>query len=190
MNPIIQDIKTKLNIKGGVFIDMEIEDYIKDIDPSKHLEFFKALSGGEFEYKNPMDRIAMVAKKFKAERMDTLLAGTREQAKAMYDKFYIESAYMLEHCTKNRDIIQNDRDFFRGIDYENLKKTDGSLVYTKQELYVLDYLGGGDWLMDIRFASNSKEVIDKIESVIKNAVVAKYGNQPMINLQVKKMISK
>lgn len=187
MSQLIEDIKTKLNIKGGVFIDMEIEDYIKDIDQSKHLEFFKALSGGDFDYKNPMDRIAMTAKKFKQERTDNLLAGTHEQAKMMYDKFYGQCCAMLDYTQKNRDRHPNDREFFKGLPYEILEQVDGTKTYTKQELYVLNELGGGEWLIGIRLALSSKEVIDKIEAVIKKALTTKYSSQA-ISHDIKKMI--
>lgn len=189
MNQLIEDIKTKLNIKGGVFIDMEIEDYIKHIDPSQYLEFFKDLSGDGFGYKNPMDRIAMTAKKFKQARTDNLLSGTREQAKAMYDKFYRESAAMLDFTCKNRNKYPSDREFFRSVDYSSLRRKDGGDAYTRQEIYVLNELGAGDFLLGIRLALSSKEVIDKIESVIKKAVMTKYDQQTISN-NVTKMLKR
>ena len=188
MQNFIQDIKTKLNIKGGIYVDAEIEDYINEIDPSQHLEFFKALSGGEYEYKNAMDRIAMTAKKFKTEKTDNLLAGTREQAKAMYDKFYSESMAMLDYTAKNREKYPSDKDFFNGLPYEILKRTDGTPTYTKQELYVLNQLGAGEFLLGIRLALSSKEIIDKIERTINEAVITKYNKQQAISYEVKNLI--
>ena len=73
--------------------------------------------------------------------------------------------------------------------YESLKNTDGSNTYDKKELYVLNELGGGSWLIDVRFYQNSKEVIDRIEAIIKNAMIAKYDGQKEIsNGKVMKMI--
>lgn len=180
MQDFIDDIKTKLNIKGGRFIDAEIEEYINGIDKSQHLEFFKALSGDEYQYKNAMDRISIVAKRFKNEKTDNILAGTREQAKAMYDKFYYECCAMLDYAQKNRSKVPNDREFFMNVPYSELKCTDGSPAYTKQELFVLNALGGGEWLIDIRLALSSKDVIDRIEKIIRDAVLAKYNNQNRI----------
>jgi len=177
MNQLIEDIKAKLNIKGGVFIDMEIEEYIQDIDASRHIEFFKALSGGDFEFKSAMDRIAIVAKRFKTEKTELLLEGTRDQAKAMYDKFYAESCSMLDFTQKNRDKYPSDKEFFLSVKYDTLKRTDGTNSYTKQEMYVLNELGGGEWLRCIRLALNSNDLINKIEAIIKKAVITKYGNQ-------------
>lgn len=180
MQDFIDDIKTKLNIKGGRFIDAEIEEHISSIDKSQHLEFFKALSGDEHQYKNAMDRISIVAKRFKNAKTDNILAGTREQAKAMYDKFYYESCAMLDYIQENRDKVPNDREFFKNVPYGELKRTDGSPAYTKQELFVMNALGGGEWLMDIKLAPSSKDVIDKIEKIIREAVLTKYNNQNSI----------
>ena len=187
---LIQDIKSKLKIDGSFFVDAELQDYIKDIPQDKYLEFFKALSGNEYQYKNAMDRVAMTAKRFKAEQTDSLLASTGMQAKEMYDKFYHECCKMLDYARENREKIPNDREFFVNMPYEALKRTDGTNAYTKQELYVLNALGGGNWLIDIRFATNSKEVIDKIEFIIKKAVLIKYSqnNGLQINSNVRKII--
>jgi hypothetical protein len=190
MQNFIQDIKTKLNIKGGIYIDAEIEDYINEIDTSKHLEFFKALSGGEYEYKNAMDRIAMTAKKFKNEKTDNLLAGTHDQAKEMYNKFYSECCSMLDYTCKNREKHPSDTEFFLNMPYDELKRKDGTQTYTKQELYVLNALGGGEWLLGIRLALSTKDIIDKIERVIREATLTKYSNQPAISYEVKKMLTK
>ena len=187
-NKLIQEIKQKLNISGGMFIDSEIESYIDEIPENKYIEFFKALSGGEYEYKNAMDRIAMTAKKFKTERTDNLLAGTHDQAKEMYNKFYSECCSMLDYTCKNREKHPNDTEFFLNMPYEALKRKDGTQTYTKQELYVLNALGGGEFLLGIRLALSSKNIIDKIERVIKEAVMTKYSNQPAISYEVKKMI--
>ena len=183
---LIEDIKTKLNIKGGVFIDMEIEDHIKHIDQSQYLEFFKALSGDEFGYKNPMDRIAIVASRFKKQKEDNLLAGTRDQAKEMYDKFYSECCAMLDYCRDNRDKVENDREFFLKTPYNALKRKDGSKTYTDREVWVLKALGAGEWLIEIRFQDNSKAVVDKIEKIIKDAITTKYSNQVGIDNKIVK----
>lgn len=191
MQDFIDDIKTKLNIKGGRFIDAEIEEHINSIDKSQHLEFFKALSGDEYQYKNAMDRISIVANRFKNEKTDSILAGTREQAKEMYNKFYYESCAMLDYTQKNRDKVPNDREFFRNVPHGELKRTDGSPVYTKQELFVLNALGGGEWLIDIRLALSSKDVVDKIEKIIREAVLTKYNNQSRIeNKRVVQMLKR
>lgn len=190
MQNFIQDIKTKLNIKGGIFIDGEIESYINEIEPSRHLEFFKALSGGEYEFKNAMDRIAMTAKKFKTEKTDNLLAGTREQAKDMYHKFYCECCIMLDYTCANREKHPNDTVFFTTLQYDTLRRKDGTPTYTKQELYALNQLGAGEFLLGIRLALSSKEIIDKIERVITDAVMTKYSNKQTISHEVKKVIGR
>ena len=169
MNQLIQDIKTKLNIQGGGFIDAEIESYIEDIKPEQYLEFFKALSGDDYAYKNAMDRIAIVAKSFKTRREDSLFSETPTMAKDCYDKFYHINASMTTYAQENRDKVPNDREFFINMDYSTQIKG-----MTAQDLYVLDELGGGEWIMDIKFITNSKDAIDKIENIIKNAITSKY----------------
>lgn len=185
---LIDSIKKKLKLEDGFFIDAEIEDYIKDIPEDRCLDFFKALSGDEYNYKNAMDRISIVASKFKAENTKLLLGGTKEQAKAMYDKFYYECCTMLDYTQNNRSTIPNDREWFRSLKYEDLKRKDGTKSYTQQELYVLNELGGGNWLIDIRFADNSQVVIDKIEKIISSAILTKYQGGTAISSNVRKMI--
>ena len=55
-----------------------------------------------------------------------------------------------------------------------INKKDNTKLLTKQDLYILDELGGGEWVMNIKFITNSKEAIDKIENIIKNAITEKY----------------
>ena len=174
MMNLIKDIKTKLNIDGGGFIDAEIESYLEGIKPEDYLSFFKALSGDEYAYKNAMDRIAIVSSKFKGAERDELFKETHSMAKECYDKIYALNASMTTYSQENRDKVPNDRDFFINIDYSALVDKIGAKVLTKQDLYILDELGGGEWVMNIKFITHSKEAIDKIERIIKSAITAKY----------------
>lgn len=184
MKVLIAEIKKKLGIDGGYYIDAEIEDYIQNVDKSQYLEFFKALSGSH-EFSKPIDRIANVAKRFTSKKKDLILAGTHEQAKAMYDKFEREHSLMTDYTQDNRDKVPNDREFFVNVDYSKVKRKfkdsdDYENVYTKQELYVLNELGGGAWLYDIRFKQNSSEIVDTIEKIIKDAKIEKHLKQNAI----------
>ena len=187
MKTLVAEIKQKLGIDGGMYIDAEIESYIQHIDKSKYFEFFKALSGSH-EFAKPIDRIANVAKRFENNETSKLLAGVREQAKAMYDKLYAENCAMTDYAQANRDKVPNDRDFFVNMDYSKLKRKDGTPTYTKKELYVLTELGGGSWLCDIRFAQNSNDIVNKIESIIKNAITTKYSGNAIESKRVVKML--
>ena len=171
MKNLINDIKTKLKIDGGVFIDAEIQSHIEGIDKSLYLDFFKALSG-DHDFRNPMDRIAITAKNFKPAEKD-ILAGTADKAKAMYDKFYAQQSAMTDFTQANRDKVRNDREWFKSIDYSKLKNIDGSQTYTKQELYVLNELGGGEFLLDLPFKDNSQKVIELIKKTIDKAITTK-----------------
>lgn len=166
---LIQDIKTKLNIQGGSYIDAEIESYLEGVEPKDYLEFFKALSGDEYEYKNAMDRIAITANRFKIAQKDELFKDVQSTAKSFYDKIYAINASMTTYSQENRDEVPNDREFFENFDYEkNIKG------FTDQDIYILKELGGGEWVMNIKFISNSNEALNKIEQIIKTAITAKY----------------
>lgn len=177
----INAIMMSLKIDRNPFITSTIDEYTKDINPSDYKSFMTALFGTQHQYLNGLDRVAKVADSFKQDMTDNLLSNTKSQAKAMYDKFYNESCKMLDYCTQNRDKVSNDREFFLNTKYEDLKKSDGSKAYSKQEIYVLNYLGGGSWLLGIRFYDNSSKVIDKIENIIKEAVLTKYDAGKMLS---------
>ena len=174
MNNLIKDIKTKLNIQGGGFIDAEIESYLEDIDPSSYLEFFKALSGDDYAYKNAMDRISIVASNFKRARSDSLFKGTQTRAKETYDRFYSVNCSMTTYSQEHRDKVPNDRKFFEEMDYKSLLDKNKQKVFNESDIYILKQLGGGEWLMNIKFIINSKDAVEKIENIIKSGITKKY----------------
>jgi hypothetical protein len=186
---LIEELMLTLKIPQGNFNYSTIEDELEHIPNEQLRGYYKEVMNSE-SFGNGMKAIIKTAEKYKAEKTDNLLAGTREQAKAMYDKFYSECCSMLEYTCKNREKHPNDTEFFLNMPYEALKRKDGTQTYTKQELYVLNALGGGEFLLGIRLALSSKDIIDKIERVIKEAVMTKYSNQPAISYEVKKMLTK
>lgn len=64
LDKFISDIKLKLKIEGGYYVDAEITDYIKNINPLQYKQFFKDLSGDEFQYKNGLDRVKIVSERY------------------------------------------------------------------------------------------------------------------------------
>jgi len=174
INDVVEQIKEKLAIKGGSLIDAEIEMHLAEVDPKKMLSFFMALSGDEFKYLKSMDRIAVVAKKFQKEKMDGLFAGTLELAKEMYGKFYALQGRMTGFSQANRNLIPSDREFFQNFKYKTALGSDGKQFLSSKELQMLKKLGGGGWLMKMRYFANSKEGVDKIEQIIKNDRVNRY----------------
>jgi len=122
---------------------------------------------------------------------DVLLTGTREKAQAMYNKFYNQNCSMTDYTQRNRNKVPNDRNFFENMDYKALRQADGTETYTKQELYVLNALGGGSWLADIRFLPNTEVAINKIENIIKSAIITKYksNDNAIENKSVRKLIA-
>lgn len=174
MKNLIKDIKEKLKIEGGFYIDAEIESYLEEINPIAYLEFFKALSGDEYAYKNAMDRISIVAKRFKGADEDELFKDTQSLAKEVYSKFYSVNCSMTTYSQENRDKVPDDRKFFINMDYSKLLDKNNFRVFNEKDIYILKELGGGEWLMDIRFITNSKDAEVKIEKIIKHGITLKY----------------
>lgn len=173
---LIKSIMTNKGIFADPFSIATIRKKIEHIDDSDLQDFFeKVISTKSFG--EGLLTVIDIAEKYKTEKTELLLEGTRDQAKAMYDKFYAESCSMLDFTQKNRDEYPSDKEFFLSVKYDTLKRTDGTNSYTKQEMYVLNELGGGEWLRCIRLALNSNDLINQIEAIIKRAVVTKYGNQ-------------
>jgi hypothetical protein len=186
---MIEELMLTLKIPQGNFNYSMIEDEISHIPTENLKEFYKQVMNSE-SFGNGMKAIIGTAEKFKSERTDNLLAGTREQAKAMYDKFYGQCCAMLDYTQQDRNKTPNDREFFLNMPYDKLKNRDGSMAYTKQELYVLNELGGGSWLIDVRFSVNSTTIVDRIEKIISNAKISKYEDTKQIsNGKVMKMIA-
>lgn len=183
---IIKSLKIDMN----PFNYEAINEAIDLVPVERYMEFYKQVLKID-SYGNGVKAVLEISENFKNEKTDNILAGTREQAKAMYDKFYYESCAMLDYAHQNRSKVPNDREFFRNMPYSELKRTDGSPAYTKQELFVLNALGGGEWLIDIRLALSSQDIVDRIEKIIKEAVLTKYNNQNRIeNKRVVQMLKR
>jgi len=183
---LIEELMLTLKIPQGNFNYSTIEDEIRHISNDNLKEFYKSVMSAD-SFGNGMKAIIESSKKFKPQEQD-LFAGTRQQAKDMYSKFYKECCKMLDHCTANRDKISSDREFFKRTDYRSLKRTDGSKTYTKQDIYVLNNLGGGEWLCDIRLYPNSEVAVKKIEKSINDAITTKYSTNAIANKKVKSLI--
>ena len=164
-----------LKLDDNIFNYEVVNEELDAVPENSYMDFYKEVMSFE-SYGNGLNAIIKISEKYQAKKTDNLLAGTRDQAKDMYDKFYCESRAMLDFVYNNREKYPTDRDFFNAVDYSKLTRKDGSEAYTKQELYVLNELGGGEFLIGIRLALSSTEVIDKIEAVIKKAVMTKYDN--------------
>ena len=182
-------IVSSLKIDANAFNYETINEAIDLVPIEKYMEFYKEVLKMD-SYGNGIKSVLDISEKYKSDKIDKLLEGTHEQAKAMYDKFYSESCAMLDYTQKDRNKTPNDREFFKNVPYSELKRRDGTKTYSKQELYVMEKLGGGEFLLGIRLALSSKEIIDKIERAIRQAVITKYSNQPAISYEIKKMLPK
>jgi len=185
---LIEELMLTLKIPQGNFNFATIANEIEFISTLKLKDFYKEVVTAD-SFGNGIKAIISVAKKYKPEEKD-ILSGTEQKAKAMYDKFYTQQSAMLDYAQAHRDIISNDRKWFKSIDYSKLKNRDGSKTYTNLELYVLKELGSGEFLINLRFALNSSHIITKIQKIINKAIKTKHQKIESIeSKRVSKMLS-
>lgn len=186
---LIKSLANRLNLVDDIYAIDTIKEKMELIEDNQCLDFYQSVVCKN-TFGNGLKAFLNTIEEFNSIKIDNLLDGTREQAKAMYDKFYEQCYAMLDYVKKDRNKTPNDREFFINMPYNKLKNRDGSMTYTKQELYVLNEIGGGGWLIDIRFYTNSKTIVDRIEKIISNAKISKYEDTKQVsNGKVMKMIS-
>lgn len=171
---LVNSILNNLRIEKDMFSVGMIEDAIEGISPKQYKEFFNALMGDEHDYLKPLDRVAKVSKHFKGTEEAELFKDTQDIAKTFYDKIYGVNASMTTYSQEHRDKVPNDREFFENMDYTSLTDKNKFKVFTKKDLYILDELGGGEYIMNIKFITNSSEALTKIEKIIKHAIRLKH----------------
>ena len=189
MEELVKALIKELKMDDNIFNYQAVAEEIERIDKKDYLDFYKEVLKRE-HFGNKFKIICDVAKEFKVPtKKDTLLINSRDEAKSIYNKFYCESCAMLDFTQKNRNKYPSDFDFFMSVDYSTLKRKDGSKTYNKKELYVLNELGGGKWLLNIKMLENSSVAISKIENIIKKGIETKYANNGIIDKKVLRCIS-
>ena len=158
----------KIEVENNPFEYQTVVDEVEHIQEQDFMRFYSECRA-ENTFGDGMKAIINTAKKFKPD----ILASTAEKAKNMYDKFYAQQSAMLDYSQTHRDQVPNDREWFNKIDYSKLKNKDGSKTYTKQELYLLKELGGGEFLLNLRFTLNSSHIITKIKKIIDEVLKTK-----------------
>ena len=163
-----------LKIEGNeVFSIGLVEKSIKQLDSEEYEPFFEKLMSIDNIYLKPLEKLTKATNHFKALRTDEILSESKTIAKRCYDVFYSLNGTITAYCQANRDKVLNDREFFKNIDYKSLKNVENELVLTKQQVYVLNKLGGGEWLINIKFIVNPNDIYTKIEKIIKQALQEK-----------------
>jgi len=164
------NIVRSLGIEGDLFTLSMVEEIIAEIPPEQYQPFFNALHGDEHQFLKPLDRVAKVAKRFKDSHTATLLEGTWTLAKQIYDKFYTIHTSLSEYADMN---VKESKlsEFFAKVNYR-VTKFDGETL-SRQEVYVLEKLGGGAWLHGIKREANSGVVIERIDQIISEAILEK-----------------
>lgn len=133
---LIADIKAKLNIQGGIFVDGEIAEYIAPLRPSLYGEFFKALSGEEYAFKKGIDRVAIVSKKFCGEPESDLEHEAKIIATLLHD---VNKVVTVESQAKGIGYVQ----LMRAIDIR------ATFNLTPKQSYVMNEIGGREAIMSI-----------------------------------------
>ena len=187
----IKGLLETLKIPATAFNIAIAEDEIACITNDNLREFYKEVLIAE-TYGNGMKAILQTAESYKPQsKLSLKLLNSRSEAKEMYNKFYSQCTGMMDFTRANRNKYPNDKKFFENMNYAELKQSDDTKTYSKRELYVLEQLGGGKWLMNIKLADNSKVVIDKIQRVIDDAIVTKYSDvEKLSSRKVMKMLER
>ena len=170
---LVKALTRGLKIDNDIFAIETVQEATESIDEDKYMQFYKDVMK-EDTFGNGMKAILKISEAYTKSDTTSLTQNSRQLAKSMYDKFYAENCAMTDYAQDNREKITNDRLWFESINYSKLKRADNTSTYTKQEVYVLKELGGGGWLLDIRFALNANDVVNKIEKIINTAIVTKY----------------
>ncbi|MBN2895029.1 MAG: hypothetical protein JXK05_03935 [Campylobacterales bacterium] len=172
-NQLRDNIVRSLGIEADLFSLSMIEEVIATLPQEQYQPFFNALHGDEHAYLKPLDRVAKVAKLFRDAEVAALLSGTGTLAKQIYDRFYgVHTAL----CDFAREHGKSDLSaFFKSIDYR-ATKFEGE-VLSRQEIYVLEKLGGGAWLCGIKREINSGVVIERIEAIIHEGIFKKHHSR-------------
>jgi len=167
-------IVRSLGIEGDLFALPMIESIINEIPEDQYQVFFDALHGDEHKFLRGLDRVQKVAKIFKENRNAALLGGTYSKAKEIADRFYAIRRAVSEYAERNIK-EGSQKDFFNRVKYKEI--TIHGEPLTKQELYVLDKLGGGAWLYGLIFEANSGVVVERIDQIIRDAILEKQQKQ-------------
>jgi|SRR3990167_3285147 len=155
-NQLILDIKSKLKIVGGHFVDAEISDYITNIPPAKYKEFFKDLSGDEFSFKNGLDRVKIVSERYTNTPKNDFIAEAKEIVSLMHSM----NKTALSHAEE------------KGEGYiQILNKIDMRLTFnlSDKQVCVLNELGGKKIIMKVNEQepnSLERKVIEQLEKYL------------------------
>lgn len=175
INQLILDIKQKLNIQGGVFVDSEIEEYVSKLRPSEYGKFFKELSGEEYAFKKGIDRVAIVYKKFFCEPESDIEHEARIIVAILHD--------INKVITKDSQA--------KGEDYVKLMAVCNIAVsfnLTQKQVYVMNDIGGRELIMKINETEPNmieRKTVDSIKKYEKEDAKKAIGMAKVIMVKKK-----
>ena len=152
-NQLIQDLKSKLKIVGGHFVDAEISDYIANIPPAKYKEFFKDLSGDEFSFKNGLDRVKIVSERYTNTPKNDFIAEAKEIVSLMHS---INKTALKEAEAKGDGYIQI-------MASMNIRLSFG---LSNKQAHIINEIGGREYIMKVNETepnSLERKVIEQLE---------------------------
>ena len=164
---LINSIMSKLKINDSFFERGQVEDAVNGIDVADYKEFFRQLSGDDYDYKNPLDRVEIVSKSFKQKSTLPQLVARKSEAAALLDSLLAKSNAMLHFASLNRNAFPSDWDFFGSCKLEEIRDKHNAKIFNRQELYIINELGR-EWLMNMSNRS-VPELTRHIELVIMKA---------------------
>lgn len=144
MNDLIESIREKLNIPDNLYMNLELESYLKDIEPSQYLEFFKMLSGDKFAYKNGMDRVAIVSASLIERKHAYLMRNVSSKANELANKFYM----LKNDAVNNKPNNISSEDCIHFIQFDKVLMG-GKRFLSDKEIEVLMMLGGSEFVSRI-----------------------------------------
>jgi len=133
---LIEDIKSKLNLQGGDFINAEIESFVIQLNPKQYIEFFNALTGDEYKFLKGMDRIKIVFKKLYGSQETNLENDAKVIATMMHD---VHKLVTSESQMKGYDYVK----LMRAV---NIRST---LNLTDKQAYAMNQVVGKEVIMRI-----------------------------------------
>jgi len=152
-NQLISDIKSKLKITGGHFVDAEISDYIANIPPAKYKDFFKDLSGDEFSFKNGLDRVKIVSDRYTNTPKNDFIAEAKEIVSLMHS---INKTAIYESQARGIGYVQ----FMAGL------KIRETFNLSDKQAHVINEIGGREYIMKVNETepnSLERKVVEQLE---------------------------
>ena len=129
----VTSLMNYFKIEEDINLRAHIDDLIGDIKRSDYREFFRRLSSGEMSFKNPFEKISIVAKSFNEENINQI-----DDAKNLYNIMYeLRKSIVLQKDTQ-LDALSR----FEAVYISKIKdKKTGKFLLKEDDIEVIRNLG-------------------------------------------------